>query len=486
MDIIRNNIVNIIFNNDKKLINRFNKKISVPCSYLQNFLYINNEKYKIIKEEKIYNSNTLTKLKNQQTISIKSIYENVKKIIKGNTKDINNNNYNIINPVLIILCYKLLEKDNFTFIKTINDNIEIRSTNNISSKIVTSLKLFIKLFFNNNFIELLPKIRKHMILNFIINKEISEIPYNYIDIYINMGNREKLLINFDNENNIDKDSITLAITNNMLYHYNVENTLLSNFIKILYDNIARKCYNNNNMKAIAFYITNNGISLEYALLFTNLYTKEIKLKDFISMLESCNLSKVKFNKLLKNAITNGDIDNININENSIITTNFITKFLNYPRKCEWNESPLIKEYFNIFTEKYFEFIKDYMKNNNIKNIFLMKAIYHFKHFNSFHKMCKISILKYIEWIIKNKKTNLKFHPTIPILIYSEDCKIIKNKLLENIYGHENLYEELLNSKNFNNSIYLDLKYRIDMTDTKEYILNYRLITEEELQQILEL
>ena len=42
----------------------------------------------------------------------------------------------------------------------------------------------------------------------------------------------------------------------------------------------------------------------------------------------------------------------------------------------------------------------------------------------------------------------------------------------------------LNSNDFNNTIYLDLKYRIDRTDSKEYILNYRLLNDGELRQLL--
>ena len=36
-------------------------------------------------------------------------------------------------------------------------------------------------------ISLLPVVRKYMILNFIVMKKINEIPYEFIDIYINMG-----------------------------------------------------------------------------------------------------------------------------------------------------------------------------------------------------------------------------------------------------------------------------------------------------------
>ena len=57
MDKYQLNLCNIIFN-EKKYILKFNKNKSIPCSYLQNYLNVNNEVYKIRNEEKIYNSNT--------------------------------------------------------------------------------------------------------------------------------------------------------------------------------------------------------------------------------------------------------------------------------------------------------------------------------------------------------------------------------------------------------------------------------------------
>jgi hypothetical protein len=315
-----------------------------------------------------------------------------------------------------------------------------------------------------------------MILNFIVDKVIPGICYKSIDIYINMGNRKKILINFDDTMNIDKDCIIMAVTNNMLYHYDYNSITLDDFIHIINDSISRKSYNND-INSVAFYLTNHGVNIEYAKLFTNLYTNKITVDDFCSMLKTFNLSANNFNKLLKQGIKDGDIDDI---KNNIMTQKNITKFLNYPRKSEWAEAPLVKEFYNIFTKNYFEFIKNYMENNSIELKYIMKALYHYKNFNSFHKLAKISILEYLSKV----KTELKLHPTIPVLIYSKGDKISKNRLLENIYGHENIYQDLLNSNDFNNTIYLDLKYRIDRTDSKEYILNYRLLNDGELRQLL--
>ena len=78
------------------------------------------------------------------------------------------------------------------------------------------------------------------------------------------------------------------------------------------------------------------------------------------------------------------------------------------------------------------------------------------------------------------------HKSIPILVYEKGKMVSKNRLLEKLYGHENIYTDLLSGNNVDNSIYLDLKYRIDMTESKENIIDYRLINSNELRNILNL
>ena len=487
MENIYNNLLEILLEKNKYKKDFINNK-SIPTDFLKNILSLNNEKFKIKKEEKVYETFTLTKLKNQIKVSPRLIYDNIKKILRGITKDINNNNYKYINPILLILFYKQLEKDGYEFFKTINNNIEIRHpTFTIENNIRETLKLFISLFFNDNMISLLPVVRKYMILNFIVMKKINEIPYEFIDIYINMGKGNKIMINFGNID-INKDGIVVGLTNNMIHKYNYNNMNINNFLKEINDNIAQNSYKNNSINSIAFYITNNGIPLEYSLFFTNMYNStNITLKDFIKAMESINMNKKQFNKLLKEAIKNKDIILLkNYNDDTIITTEFITQFLNYPRKKEWKEAPLIKKYYNTFTVKYFEFINKYLDMSFKKIKYIRNALYHFKQFNSIHKLLKISMLEYMEKVVSGKKLNIVLHKSIPILVYEKGTIVSKNRLLEKLYGHENIYTDLLSDNNVDNSIYLDLKYRIDMTESKENIINYRLINNNELKSILNL
>ena len=317
-------------------------------------------------------------------------------------------------------------------------------------------------------------------------KKINEIPYEFIDIYINMGKGNKIMINFG-DIDINKDSMVVGLTNNMIHKYNYNNMNIDDFLKEINDNIAQNSYKNNLNNSIAFYITNNGIPLEYSLFFTNMYNSiKITLKDFIKAMETINMDKKKFNKLLKDAVKNKDIILLNYNDDTIINTEFITQFLNYPRKKNGKKHPLIKKYYNTFTVKYFEFINKYLDMNFKKIKYIRNAFYHFKQFNSIHKLLKISMLEYMEKIVSEKKLNIVLHKSIPILVYEKGKMVSKNRLLEKLYGHENIYTDLLSSNNIDNSIYLDLKYRIDMTESKENIIDYRLINSNELRNILNL
>ena len=124
---------------------------------------------------------------------------------------------------------------------------------------------------------------------------------------------------------------------------------------------------------------------------------------------------------------------------------------------------------------------------NFKKVkYIRNALYHFKQFNSIHKLLKISMLEYMEKVVSEQKLNIVLHKSIPILVYEKGSMVSKNRLLENLYGHENIYTDLLSSNNIDNSIYLDLKYRIDMTESKENIIDYRLINSNELRNILNL
>ena len=96
------------------------------------------------------------------------------------------------------------------------------------------------------------------------------------------------------------------------------------------------------------------------------------------------------------------------------------------------------------------------------------------------------MLEYMEKVVKENKINIVLHESIPILVYEKGKVVSKNRLLEKLYGHENIYTDLLSNNNIDNSIYLDLKYRIDMTESKENIIDYRLINNNELRNILNL
>ena len=148
MESIYNNLLEILLEKNKYRKDFINNK-SIPTGFLKNILSLNNEKFKIKKEEKVYETFTLTKLKNQIKVSPRLIYDNIKKILRGTTKDINNNNYKYINPILLILFHKQLEKDGYEFFKKTNNNIELRHpTFTIENNIYTGTNSYNDFSFN--------------------------------------------------------------------------------------------------------------------------------------------------------------------------------------------------------------------------------------------------------------------------------------------------------------------------------------------------
>jgi len=508
MDKLKEELIKILFDNNKKQIDKFNSNKSFEIDNLSNdFLNILDVPYEriIIKNKnEIPRPNTLSRIIKQKSVTKNSIYKIVCDILKGKIKDKSKNKYRNLHPILIIIFFDLLEVEGYDFVKTINNTIEIRHLSyDINYRIRETLKIFITLFTNKNLITLLPELRIKMILNFTIDAQFNGINYDYIDIYIRILN-QKILINIDNtkenySDNFKNDSIVLAITNEILDHFYFNDMSTIDFMNIIYKRIAQKTYKKYISNSIAFYLTLHNIPIAQSLFFTKIYQSDgIKLKDLIKYLEDLGFNKCW--NVFKLAIKKGDISNIHfnncnidINKNkkkllkTVLNLEGITSLLNYPRKSDWELAPLIKNYYAIFTKEYFIFINNYLYNQNEKFKYLKEAYKINKKFKSIHEILKISIFNLLHKFINKdieKKLNIKFHPTIFILVEEKGSKINKNNLLEKIYGlNLNINKNLKQHPDYNNELYLDLKYRIEQNESKEYIINYRLIEPIELIKI---
>ena len=128
--------------------------------------------------------------------------------------------------------FNRLEDDGFEFVTTINDFVEIRHTSkdiSISSKIMESFKIFISLITDKNLENLLPEIRKRVILNFIVGKSLTNLPYCNSDIYCRISVGQVLMINLENGpfNNTDifnKDSMVLSHYDTIMLHFDISSS----------------------------------------------------------------------------------------------------------------------------------------------------------------------------------------------------------------------------------------------------------------------
>lgn len=518
MNNLKKELLNIIFDNNQKQIEKFESNKSFETEFLiDEFLSILNvsyEKFSVKSDKKHFKPNTLSRIPTQRSVTKSSIFKIVKDILSGKNKDVNKDKYRNINPILIILFYDLLENEGYEFVQTINNTIEIRHMSyQINYRIRETLKIFLELFSNKSLIALLPDERLEMIKNFNVDAIFNDISYDFIDIYIRVAN-QKILINIDKtkenyKDNFHKDCQVVASLNEIIDHFYFNEESTNNFIKIINKRIAQKIYKKNSVNSVAFYLTLQKIPPEHSLFFTSIYKNSkdgIKLKDLIKYLEDFGFEKTW--NVLKLAIKNGDLTCKHFNCDSNIFNNLdikkdkkkfykiklnldgVTSILNYPRKSDWELAPLIKNYYATFTKEYFDFISSYLENQNEKFKYLKEAFKINKKFKSIHEILKISMLKFLQNHINKEleeRIKLKFHPSIPILVEEKGNKIEKKDLLERIYGLNLKFNQKINQhKDYDNNLYLDLKYRIEQNESKDYILNYRLIDSTEIKKIFNL
>tara|TARA_B110000908_G_scaffold172389_1_gene239512 strand:- start:3636 stop:5180 length:1545 start_codon:yes stop_codon:yes gene_type:complete len=507
---LRDELLNIILE-EPKLIKYFNNNKPIPVDKFINYIINDEEPFTMRKDKKHFKKDTLSKISYQESVTPSGFYSTIRSIMLGKTKNKENNKYNYINPILLLIFYNRLENDGFEFVTTVNGFMEIRHTSKeitISSKIMESFKIFISIFTDKNLETLLPKIKNRIVKNFIVGKSLTNLPYYKCDIYCRISVGQVLMINLENINSnsteiFNKDAIVLSRYDTIMLHFDVSSST-EQFMKKLTESIAKKSYFEFNAGAVSYYLSLKGIDPTYCLFFANVYETQtmrgILLNDIVDFLKQNDFKNPL--KCFKKGIKEGDLveDDFNHSIDSVIeaigkktkklpkiyiTYTGFHSLMNYPRNCDWPYASKVKKYFAIFTEGYFTFIKDFLGNVNNERKYWKKSNKQLKEFNTIHKLIKYSILKYLEDIIKNKSTTLNLHPLIPILIKSESDKIPMLGLLENIYGlNLKLGQQIEDHPNFNSIISNDIKYRLSQLETKEYIEGYRIINESELKSLI--
>tara|TARA_B100000767_G_C19770551_1_gene539686 strand:+ start:2076 stop:3620 length:1545 start_codon:yes stop_codon:yes gene_type:complete len=502
--------IKIVLQEDK-LINHFNCNKPIPVNNLRNYVINNEDNYIIKQEKKFYKKDTLSRIAIQESVTPSGLYNVLRSILLGKTKNKNNDKYELVNPVLILMFYERLENDGFEFIETINNFIELRhysKETNVSIKTREAFKIFINLINNKNLLELLPNVRETIFKNFTVGKSLLNLPYIICDIICKIAPNNTIIISLDQTflsetDMFEKDASVLSHYDSLIIHYNV-NSPTQEFIDILNERVARKSYHYNNIGAISFYLSLKGIDPGYCLFFTKIFEnknkKGILFRDIIDFLKMNNFKNAL--QCYKEAVNNGELSKEDFNHEWTAVVHAINRkskklpkiyinfngfhsIMNYPRNSDWKFASQVKKYFAIFTEEYFKFIRNFLSNFNIEKKYWKKSNQDLREFNTVHKILKVSMLKHLEDKIKLKETTIDIHPTIPILVKDENSKIQVNSLIEKIYGLNLKVGQNLNEHpDYNNSIYNDIKYRIDQLESKEYIDKYRIINQQELKSLI--
>lgn len=511
---LQRDLLDIIF--DNKTQQNFMKNKPISVEYFKVFLENVEDTFMIRNDTIIYKKDTLSRVLSQDSVTPSGLYNIVRNIMLGKTKNNVNEKYSYISPILLLMFYQNLENDGFEFVKTISGYYEIRHNSSdtiVNRKIMETFKIFIKLFEDDNINCILPQIRKRIVLNFITGKKLENLPYRYCDIFCRISQKQIIMINIDIKEMkecdiLEKDSIIMNTFDSILLHYNVDRDT-DIFIKTLYKEIAKKVYYEFNVDAIAFYLTLKNIDSTYCKFFANVYENKknyILLKDVVDFLKM-NSFKDPI-KVIINAINNGDMEIDDFSHEHMeavidalgritkkkfpkikLTTKGFHTMLTYFRNSDWEYASKVKNYFAEFTEGYFEFIKDFLSNSYDEKKYMKNAIRQLKDFHTVHRLLKLSMLKHLEDKIKIKREkedlNIDIHSTIPLLVKEEGMKVPRKNLIEKLYGLNLKFgQDLKDHPDYNSNIYNDIKYRIDMLESKEFIENYRIINEKELKSLI--
>lgn len=507
---LRDEVLNIILE-EPKLIKYFNNNKPIPVDKFKNYLINEEENFTIRKDKKNFKKDTLSRIAEQDSVTPSGFYSTLRSIMLGKTKNINNDKYNYVNPVLIVMFFNRLEDDGFEFVTTINEFMEIRHTSkdiSVSPKIMESFKIFISLITDKNLENLLPEIRKRIILNMIVGKSLTNLSYCKCDIYCRISVGQVLMVNlekgsFNNGDIFNKDSMVLSHYDTIMLHFDISSST-EKFISKVKESLAKKSYFEFNVGAVSYYLSLRNIEPAYCMFFANVYetssTRGILLKDIIEFMKQNDFKNPL--KCFKKAIKDGDLEEKDFNHSIesvleavnrkskklpkiYITFTGFHSIMNYPRNNDWVYASMVKKYFAVFTEGYFDFIKNFLGNVNLERKYWKNSNKQLREFNTIHRLVKYSILKHLEEKVKMKQTDITLHPSIPILVKSENDKVAMQGLLEKIYGlNLKIGQKLEEHPEFNSIISNDIKYRLSQLESKEYIEGYRVITDNELKSLI--
>ena len=486
-----NILLDILFNEDKKQIDSFNnnEKILLPDTFDNILKYPNILKeYKLCKKKKLFN--TLLKILDGKIIDKK-----------------HNAKYRTIHPALLLIFYKEFIAKGYIFEEKYDNNIkniyEIEHKNEykkIKEQISNSFKIYFHLISDEELDEIFD-INKEIKNNLYLNVQVEKYIYptniyrgKYIDMtYIfSKNNTISIEINEYGHNEvIDKirQNQIYAKSLNKIIQYYTERTFES-IIYDLYKEISRCIYKIDKQIGLNIFLVKcKKFNIEYSLKFTKIQKKidsnKLTINCIMEILEDYKIKK--FEKLLFKMIKNNDLHTdffVNVNnldeitessyKEKLLNSKGVTRIFNYFRTKDFESKKIAQEFISEITTSYARFMDSYyeMINENLNDSNNDILTIHEQYKSDIIKKNTSIFISYIDYdniIELIKKSDLSYHPYLPILIEDSDETILKIDI-----------EQILDRCNIEKNIY---KNFIKKIEKQEIIKNYRLINESEIQKI---
>jgi hypothetical protein len=226
--------------------------------------------------------------------------------------------------------------------------------------------------------------------------------------------------------------------NKILLDYYIDNSDFDVFYVNLLKNISKIIFNKIDQDiGILFYICCvNKMDINISNKFYDFYknkTNGIKIKEILQMFKDAGFNNINsFIEIIKNEIYDDDANFITRQkkfENSKLSSIGVDIVITLPRKSDFNGINTIKKYYTLFRENYFEFLINFMENNDEQKIieYIVESVNNIYELKTITKPLLNLIYNKLQ---KNKveienKFNVKLNDYLPFLI---DVKLTKNQI----------------------------------------------------------
>ncbi len=412
--------------------------------HILNYLFSKDEKKLFKNNEEIKFSNKWTNILSYPK-ELNQIKKTTKEKLFNIIKDIILlNNSRALHPILLLIFYKELSE--YIDFREINDNdyqLINKSTNKLIRKQINiTFRIYIKILNDINIKKFCAFIdNDELINNLYYNIKIEDEIYSvhgirYCDLSIYINDEDYLFVEINEghhnlELDFERKCEIYQKTLKIIIDYNICIDTIEIFYNKLLKQIAKLIYKNNIDWAILFYMSCiSNLDINIANHFYDFYKNKdtgIKIKKIINMFNNYGLkNKIFFIEIIKTELDN-EQHFIELNEKFIqskVNSIGFDIIINLPRKSELECINEIKKNYTVFRENYFDFIKEFLDNND-KNKIIEHIINNFNNIYEISNISKPIISNMYDKLIENKdeiekKYKIKLNKYLPFLYESKN------------------------------------------------------------------